>query len=63
MIFGIKRTGTFIPSPRAKTLAGNAAACRAALIARDRGCIRCGMGHRGTATPTTSSDWKDGGRN
>ena len=57
MIFGIKRTGTFIPSPSDENDAGHPAAQWAALIARDRA-ASAADGPRGTATPTTSSTGK-----
>ena len=61
MIFGIKRTGTFIPLALGRRQRRASAAQWAALIARDRGCIRCGRSPRHCHAHHILH-WKDGGR-
>ena len=61
VIFGLKVKGTFVPLAlgRSKRLAS--AAQWAALIARDRGCIRCGRAPR-FCQAHHIHHWKNGGR-
>jgi hypothetical protein len=61
VIFGIKRTGTFIPLALGRKRRRASAAQWAALIARDRGCIRCGRSPRHCHAHHIIH-WKDGGR-
>jgi len=61
VIFGIKRTGTFIPLALGRRRRRASAAQWAALIARDRGCIRCGRAPRHCHAHHILH-WKDGGR-
>ena len=61
VIFGIKRTGTFIPLALGRKRRRASAAQWAALIARDRGCIRCGRTPRHCHAHHIIH-WKDGGR-
>ncbi len=61
VIFGIKRTGTFIPLALGRRQRRASAAQWAALIARDRGCIRCGRSPRHCHAHHILH-WKDGGR-
>jgi hypothetical protein len=61
VIFGIKRKGTFIPLALGRRRRRASAAQWAALIARDRGCIRCGRSPR-YCHAHHILHWKDGGR-
>lgn len=59
-IFGVKHKGTFMPLALARTARRASAAQWAALIARDRGCIRCGRAPR-FCQAHHIVHWKNGG--
>jgi hypothetical protein len=59
-IFGVNRPGGFVPLELARTARRASAAQWAALIARDRGCIRCGKPPRGCEAHHILH-WKHGG--
>ena len=61
VIFGLKVKGTFVPLALGRTRRLASAAQWAALIARDRGCIRCGRAPR-YCQAHHIHHWKDGGR-
>jgi hypothetical protein len=59
-LFGVKRSGTFVPLAMGRAARRATAGQWAALIARDRGCIRCGKTPRGCEAHHIVH-WKDGG--
>jgi hypothetical protein len=61
VIFGLKVKGTFVPLALGRTRRLASAAQWAALVARDRGCIRCGRAPR-FCQAHHIHHWKNGGR-
>ncbi len=61
VIFGLNVKGSFVPLALGRTRRRASAAQWAALIARDRGCIRCGRASR-YCQAHHIHHWKNGGR-
>ena len=60
VIFGVKRKGTFVPLALGRAKRRATAQQWAALVARDRGCIRCGRAPR-FCQAHHILHWKNGG--